>query len=427
MSDTIHPLSLAFGTAAEAYERGRPGYPPGAVAAIADWLALGPGRTVLDLAAGTGKMTRQLQPTGARVIAVEPVPGMRARLAATSPGAEVLDGTAEDLPLPNASVDAVVVAQAIHWFDTVRALSELHRVLVPGGRLALAYNVRDESVPWVRAMGELVERTTGGEAPSQHHGWRERVARCGLFDPFEEVELHHAHRLSIDGIVDRIVSISTVAALEPERRAGLVADLRRLLATDPATAGRDQVELPYTTRLSLTSRRSPTPGAAGIIVSVNRNDGGVPKLPVDGTRVLRLGLDGDHHHAPASVHGGPDRAICLYAQEAIERVRADGHQAFPGAYGENLTLLGIDWGALAAGDRLAVGADDGPLLELTWHATPCETQAAWFLGARIARISAKVHPEDARWYARVLREGDVAPGDPVRVVPADGDPGTPRA
>jgi MOSC domain-containing protein YiiM len=352
------------------------------------------------------------------VIAVEPVAEMREKLAQTAPGAEALDGVAEDLPLANGSVDAVVVAQAFHWFDTAPALSELHRVLARDGRLALAYNVRDESVPWVRAMGELIERTTGGEAPSQHHGWRERVARSALFDPLREVELQHVHRLPIEGIVDRVASISTVATLEPDARAELLADLRTLLATDAATAGQDEIDLPYRTRLSLTTRRSPAPGTDGLVVSVNRNEGGVPKLPVDGARILALGLEGDHHREPPTVHGGVDRAICLYAQEAIERVRADGHRAFPGAYGENLTLLGIDWSNLAAGARLEVGGADGPLLELTWNATPCQAQADWFLDGRIARISHKVHPEDARWYARVLRPGPVAPGARIRLVPA---------
>lgn len=416
MSDGVHPLaSQGFGSAADAYERGRPGYPPEAIAALADRLGLEPGRTVVDLAAGTGKMTRLLLPTGAQVIAVEPVAGMRARLAETSPGAVVLDGIAEELPLGNASVDGIVVAQAFHWFDTGRALSELHRVLVPGGRLALAYNVRDESVPWVRAMGELIERATHGEAPSQHRGWRDRLALSALFDPLEEIELHHAHRLPIDGIVDRVASISTVATLEPAGRDRLLADVRALLAGDPETAGREAIDLPYTTRLSFTTRRSPSAGQEGIVVSVNRNDGGVPKLPVGGGRILELGLEGDGHRNP-EVHGGADRAICLYAQEAIERVRADGHQGFPGAYGENLTLLGIDWASLVAGDRLVVG-DDGPLLELTWNATPCQAQAPWFRDAGIARISHKVHPEDARWYARVLREGQVRVGDRIRVVP----------
>jgi MOSC domain-containing protein YiiM len=286
--------------------------------------------------------------------------------------------------------------------------------------MILAYNLRDESVAWVRRLGELIETTTAGEAPSQHHGWRERVDRCGLFAPLEDEAFQHAHRQTLDGVLDRVASISTVAALEPARREALLGDLRALLASDPATAGRAEVDLPYTTRLSIARRLDPFPGRDGVVASVNRNDGGVPKLPVDGGRVGRLGLEGDRHHAPEPIHGGVDQAICLYAQEAIERVRADGHQAFPGSYGENLTLLGIDWAVLEPGDRLAIGdPDTGPLLELAKPATPCQTQAHWFAGARISRISHKVHPPDARWYARVLREGDVAPRMPVRVLARD--------
>ena len=171
------------------------------------------------------------------------------------------------------------------------------------------------------------------------------------------------------------------------------------------------------------TRRSIDPGLEGVVASVNLNRGGVPKPPVNGTWARTLGLDGDGHHNP-DVHGGATAAVCLYAQEAIERVRADGHQAFPGSYGENLTLLGIDWSRLEDGDRLELGdpggseADGtlGPLLELTQYATPCATQAQWFVEGRIARISHKVRPEDARWYARVLREGPVRPGMAVRVV-----------
>jgi MOSC domain-containing protein YiiM/SAM-dependent methyltransferase len=421
MTNHVHPLaSRGFGSAADAYERGRPGYPADAVAAIVSNLELGAGRTVLDLAAGTGKMTRALVSTGARVIAVEPVAEMRAKLATTAPSAEVVDGTAEALPFDNATIDGVVVAQAFHWFDTARALSEIHRVLRPGGRLVLAYNVRDESVAWVRRLGELIETVTGGEAPSQHHGWRERVDRCGLFEPLEDETFQHVHRQTVDGVLDRVASISTVASLEPARREGLLADLRSILGSDTATTGLEEVDFPYTTRLSVARRAAPVPGREGLVASVNRNDGGVPKLPIDGTRVGRLGLEGDGHHEPEPIHGGVDQAICLYAQEAIERVRADGHQAFPGSYGENLTLLGIDWAALQPGDRLAVGdPDTGPLLELTKPATPCQSQAHWFTEARIGRISHKVHPEDARWYARVLREGDVAPRMAVRIIAPD--------
>jgi MOSC domain-containing protein YiiM len=152
----------------------------------------------------------------------------------------------------------------------------------------------------------------------------------------------------------------------------------------------------------------------GRVVSVNVSPGGIPKLPVGSAWVGTLGLETDGHESPN--HGGPIAAVCLYSVEAIARVAGEGHQAFPGAYGENLTLEGIDLGALAAGDVLDVG-DDGLTLELTQNAAPCAKQEQWFLEGRIGRISAKLYPADARWYARVLVEGRVQPGDRVAVTP----------
>lgn len=154
--------------------------------------------------------------------------------------------------------------------------------------------------------------------------------------------------------------------------------------------------------------------AHGRVAFVNVSPGGVPKRPVSSAWVRRLGLDGDAHNEPEPVHGGPDQAVCLYSIEAISRVAADGHQAFPGAYGENLTIEGIDWAALRAGDRLEIG-EDGLSIELSDMAGPCQTIAHWFIDRRIARISPMLRPEDARWYARVLAEGRVATGDRVEV------------
>ncbi len=161
-----------------------------------------------------------------------------------------------------------------------------------------------------------------------------------------------------------------------------------------------------------TAVSEPVPGRTGRVHQVSVSRGGVPKLPVDRAQVRRLGLDGDGHAEPEPDHGGPDRAVVLYALEAIARVAADGNTAFPGAFGENLTIEGIDWATLQAGDRLAVG-DEGLLLELVKYTSPCDTLAHYFPDGRIARISHKVHPEDSRWCARVLAEGPVAAGDRV--------------
>lgn len=151
----------------------------------------------------------------------------------------------------------------------------------------------------------------------------------------------------------------------------------------------------------------------GRIAQVSISAGGVPKLPVSEPVVVgTLGLAGDSHTEPEPMHGGIEQAVCLYSLESIARVAGDGHTAFPGAFGENLTLEGIELGSLACGDRLAIG-DDGLLIELTKHAKPCQTIAHWFVDRHIARISPKTHPQDARWYARVLREGQVRADDRV--------------
>ena len=156
---------------------------------------------------------------------------------------------------------------------------------------------------------------------------------------------------------------------------------------------------------------------SGRVASVNVSRGGVPKLPVAEQWVGRLGLTDDRHNEPEPMHGGPDQAVSLYSMEAIARVAADGHTAFPGAYGENLTLEGIELDSITSGDRLAIG-DGGLVIELTKRAEPCQTIAHWFVNRRIVRINSRRHPADARWYARVIAEGPVHPDDRIVVTRA---------
>jgi SAM-dependent methyltransferase len=238
-----------FGAAADAYERSRPDYPREAIEQLADRLDLRPGRTVLDVGAGTGKLTRLLVPTGARLLALEPVPEMRAKLAATTPGGEALDGLAEAVPLPDASVDAAVCAQAFHWFDAPRALAELHRVLRPGSLLVLIWNVRDESVPWVKAMGDLVANLQEQIPRHQDEAWRPAVDETPWFAYAEMTTFSHGQVLTPDGVLDRLASMSVVAAETSTVRDRLLEQVATILRTDPDTAGRDEIVLPYTTEL----------------------------------------------------------------------------------------------------------------------------------------------------------------------------------
>ena len=160
---------MGFSTVSDQYERGRPGYPPAAVEWIAAGAGLGPGSVVVDLAAGTGKLTRVLTGTGARVIAVEPIAEMRAQLTTMLPGVEALEGTAEVMGLPDGSADAVTVAQAFHWFATDEALAEIARVLRPGGWLALVWNEGDSNQP-LQAEIRRVLAPYEGETPAMARG-----------------------------------------------------------------------------------------------------------------------------------------------------------------------------------------------------------------------------------------------------------------
>ena len=243
----VHPLaSQGFARSAGAYERGRPGYPPEALRDLAEGLRLGPGRTVVDLAAGTGKLTRELVLTGADVVAVEPLAEMRAEL---PPQATALEGTAEGIPLDDASADAVTVAQAFHWFDGERALAEIHRVLRPGGALALVWNERHEDDPVNRAIDALVDPVRSeSNAPQYGDGsWREAFERSRLFGPAREQRHHNEQTLDAGGLADRVGSVSFVSALEPARREALLARVRALADDGP-------VVVPYTTLVQIHPR-----------------------------------------------------------------------------------------------------------------------------------------------------------------------------
>jgi SAM-dependent methyltransferase len=221
----LHPVAAAgFASAADVYERARPSYPEEAVAWMAQRTGLAAGHIVVDVGAGTGKLTRLLPPTGARVIAVEPVAEMRAKLT----GFEALDGTAEALPLEDASADVVTVAQALHWFDLDRALPELHRVLRPGGHLALFWNSRDLDDPIQSGVEELLQPLRGSVPDQQEGRWREPLARSRLFGPLEERSFRYEQQFTADDLCDRVASTSVVAALPPVDREELLVRIRAL-------------------------------------------------------------------------------------------------------------------------------------------------------------------------------------------------------
>jgi ubiquinone/menaquinone biosynthesis C-methylase UbiE len=247
MSEIHSAAQTGFTSGAESYVQGRPEYPR----ALLDWLGnalgAGRGRRIVDLGAGTGKFTKLLAQTGADLVAVEPVAAMRAQLERSVPGVQVLEGTAEAIPLASASVDALVCAQAFHWFATEAALREIHRVLKPEGRLGLVWNVRDESLDWVAAASAII-KPYEGEVPRFHKGHWRRAFSGKYFALPEPSVFAHAHTGSAQQvIVERFLSVSFIAALPADEKAMVAERLRALIDTHPALRRKETVTLPYRT------------------------------------------------------------------------------------------------------------------------------------------------------------------------------------
>jgi SAM-dependent methyltransferase len=227
----------SFGAAAAAYAEHRPDY---AQAAVRWALEPAPGNRVLDLGAGTGKLTATLVAVGADVTAVEPDPAMLAELRRHLPGVRGLAGSAESIPLPDASVDAVLAGQALHWFDMTVAGPEIARVLVPGGVLAGLWNVDDDRVDWVAGL----ERASESSASVTLTSWHTQAAEAHLaeidlpafFGPTSSAEFPHSQRRTADSLLATIATHSRLLVMDDEARASLLARVRDYLASRPETA-----------------------------------------------------------------------------------------------------------------------------------------------------------------------------------------------
>jgi SAM-dependent methyltransferase len=237
---TLHPLAIGFADVAAVYDRGRPEYAPAVVGAVMAELQMAPGAPVLDLAAGTGKLTRALLAAGLDVTAVEPQAGLRELLAASVGTERVREGVAEAIPLPDDSVVAVTVADAFHWFDHAPALTEIRRVLRPGGGLAVFNAFLDWSgASWAHEVGELI-----GALRPEHPGfdkpqWQDSVRAAAEWSGPREIRITVQQPASPERLVDYIASISWMASLPDAERAATIARIDALVA-----AGETPAELP---------------------------------------------------------------------------------------------------------------------------------------------------------------------------------------
>jgi ubiquinone/menaquinone biosynthesis C-methylase UbiE len=226
----------SFGGVAEAYERGRPTYP----AEAARWLLGDQPLTVLELGAGTGKLTRVLVELGHDVHATDPDTDMLAVLETRLPAVRTAVASAEEIPLPDQSVDAVIAAQAFHWFDLDRALPEIARVLRPEGVICLLWNQRDEKIPWVRRLGALIGTQEQLRDPA------EALIFSELFGFVEDHQFSHWQTIDRKTIQDLVLSRSNVAVLDEEGRRAKLAEV--VAFYDEYGRGMDGMQLPYVTR-----------------------------------------------------------------------------------------------------------------------------------------------------------------------------------
>lgn len=252
----IHEAAArGFEAAVERYQRGRPGYPDDAVSYLVSELGIAPGRDVVELGAGTGKFTELIALSGAGVVAIEPVAAMREALELNCATVTVLDGTAERVPVEDASADAVVVAQAFHWFDGDRALPEIHRVLRADGRLGMIWNARDEASDWSETLTAIFDRLAGDGPRYRDMRWREAFERTELFGPLHHQVAYHVHEVTREAFLDRVLSVSYVASAPEDERERVVAEVNELLDTDDELAGREVILMPYRSDVFWCERR----------------------------------------------------------------------------------------------------------------------------------------------------------------------------
>jgi SAM-dependent methyltransferase len=249
----IVPRRLTFGAHADAYERARPEWPEEA----ARWLVPGGARLVVELGAGTGKLTRAVAALGVRVVAVEPDSRMLVVLRGL--GLEGVEGSAEAIPFDDGAADAVLAGSSLHWFELEQALPEIHRVLRPGGRFGFGWNHRDDRHPAIAGMAEAVyaaqARTPGPHWRSRD--WESELTATGLFRDVEQALFEHVHELPREALRDHLMSYSGVAGLPEEDRKPVLSKVAALLDSDASVSGEGRLRLPFVVTAYRATRSDP--------------------------------------------------------------------------------------------------------------------------------------------------------------------------
>ncbi|MBW3589332.1 MAG: class I SAM-dependent methyltransferase [Actinobacteria bacterium] len=250
MNHEIKRIVQSFGEVADDYDRGRPGYSPEAIDFLTREFSITSQTNVLDVGAGTGKLTAQILSTGADVAALEPVEGMRRRLEENLPDVRIVGGSAESIMLANESIDIIVCGQSFHWFHTEKALRDFYRVLRPGGGLALLWNHREVSAGWTEEVTRIMDRhEPAARQLDASTTWPNDFERVGLFSPLQKQQFEHSQVVDLKTLLAAVKSRSYIASLnEPDQRR-VLDEVLELVETHPDLKDRDVFELPYITDL----------------------------------------------------------------------------------------------------------------------------------------------------------------------------------
>ena len=233
------PRRLTFGAHAEEYDLARPEWP----VEVARWFVPGEAALVVELGAGTGKLTRAVAALGVRVVAVEPDARMLAVL--REGGLEGMQGSAEEIPFADGEADAIVAGSCVHWFELERALPEIHRVLRPGGRFGFGWNGRDGSDPTIARMNDVIYAAAPDRTRWRGRDWASEVTAAGLFQDAEHAVFEHVHELPREALDAHLWSYATIASLPAHAREHVFAAVAEILDSDPDVSDGGRLRLPF--------------------------------------------------------------------------------------------------------------------------------------------------------------------------------------